>query len=92
MNFWLVQNAIKLFNYKSENMKESLMKCRDVVSQRLRVVEDADANAVRGSTKYFKYDRGVIIETKNCLNILVFELVRRQAKKISEEIRQCPDE
>lgn len=38
MNFWLVQNAIKLFNYKSENMKESLMKCRDVVSQRLRVV------------------------------------------------------
>ncbi len=43
-------------------------------------------------TKNFKYDRGVIIETKNCLNILVFELVRRQAKKISEEIRQCPDE
>ena len=31
-------NAIKLFNYKSENMKESLMKCRDCFI----VIDNAD--------------------------------------------------
>lgn len=35
-------NAIKLFNYKSENMKESLMKCRDCFI----VIDNADIEKI----------------------------------------------
>ena len=80
-------NAIKLFNYKSENMKESLMKCRDCFI----VIDNADIQIDDDIRRFinFEFSNQYMLFLRNCDGLNVsdksFKILKLKDDKITLE-------
>ena len=80
-------NAIKLFNYKSENMKESLMKCRDCFI----VIDNADIQIDDDIRRFinFEFSKQYMLFLRNCDGLNVsdksFKILKLKDDKITLE-------
>lgn len=80
-------NAIKLFNYKSENMKESLMKCRDCFI----VIDNADIQIDDDIRRFinFEFSNQYMLFLRNCDGLNVsdksFKIMKLKDDKITLE-------
>ena len=80
-------NAIKLFNYKSENIKESLMKCRDCFI----VIDNADIQIDDDIRRFinFEFSNQYMLFLRNCDGLNVsdksFKILKLKDDKITLE-------
>lgn len=80
-------NAIKLFNYKSENMKENLMKCRHCFI----VIDNADIQIDDDIRKFinFEFSNQYMLLLRNCDGLNVsdksFKILKLKDNKITLE-------